>query len=87
MDPSPTCRSTDRRRLLEKLGLQLVGTTTVPVHGTCQGLTQSEVNRVARQFPVHRFAESLRDGVTWTHRQQEPGPAVDYLRANVELLG
>jgi hypothetical protein len=72
--------------IIEKLGLHLAGTTIVPVHATCQGLTHSEMNRVARRFPVHRFAELLRDGVTWTHRQREPGPAVDYLRANVELL-
>jgi hypothetical protein len=59
---------------------------TVPVHGTCQGLTQSEVNRVIRQFMPCRFVELLRDDATWNHKPHERGPVVDYLRANVGLL-
>lgn len=59
---------------------------TLVVHGTCQGLTQSEVNRIERQFSPRRFVELARDGVTWNHKPREPGPAVDYLRANVALL-
>jgi hypothetical protein len=69
---------------LEKLGL--LNEPLPVIHGTCQGLTQSEVNRLHKQFAPRQFAELLRDGVTWTPKQREPGPAVDYLRANVELL-
>jgi hypothetical protein len=68
---------------IETLGIR---NGTLAVHGTCQGLTQSEVNGVARQFAPRPFVELSRDGATWNHRPREPGPAVDYLRAHVELL-
>ena len=71
--------------IIENLGLRN-GSPVVPVHGTCQGLTQSEVNRVTQQFRPRSFTELHRDGVTWNHKPRAPGPAADYLRANVELL-
>jgi hypothetical protein len=71
--------------IIDKLGLRN-GSPIVPVYGTCQGLTQSEVNRVTREFRPRSFHELLRDGVTWNYKPRDVGPAVDYLRANVELL-
>lgn len=59
---------------------------TLAIHGSCQGMTQSEVTSVVRQFAPRQFVELHRDGATWNHRPREPGPAVDYLRSNVELL-
>jgi hypothetical protein len=69
---------------IEKLGLR---NATLVVYGTCQGLTRSEVNGVSRQFAPCQFTELLRDEATWGHRPRDHGPAVDYLRARVELLG
>ena len=70
--------------IIENLGIRHDHSPTV--FGTCQGLTQSEVNGVTRQFAPRPFVELLRDSATWNHRPREPGPAVDYLRAHVELL-
>jgi hypothetical protein len=68
--------------IISSLGIR--GTSNVAVCGTCQGLTQSEVNRVARQFAPRQFVEMLRDGATWNSSPRVAGPAVDYVRAHVE---
>jgi hypothetical protein len=71
------------KETIENLGMR---NGTLAIHGTCQGLTQSEVNRIGREFAPRPFVELNRDGVAWNHRPRDPGPAVDYLRGNVDLL-
>ncbi len=73
--------------IVEKLGLKgPARVPNLPIYCSCQGLTQSEVNDVSMRFTPGRFYEIHRDSVTWNHRSREPGPAVDYLRANLDLL-
>lgn len=51
------------------------------IHGTCQGHTQSEVYAVAARFLPRRFEEVRRES-----NLRGDGPAVDYIRASVQLF-
>ncbi len=66
--------------------LKLATPSKIPVHGTCQGWTLSEVNKLKQLFAPRDFSEVYRDATLSTGMSRSQGPAVDYLRANVQLF-